>query len=205
MEDAFLPVVLISRVFGTFSHSRQNSVLQTCHKIYCFIVCGLLSLLTIQVVQEINGNNKNEDQQETPSENMILKYCALIFAYFTFLFNWIVLYLTIFRSFRVVELVNELKAIAANMKCEESVSKKVNTFLIKYIVVFVAGTLLCLYQELATWKEELQYNNRIIITFSASIRMIWQEIQLTTFAHTTCLLLRKINTRIEVKADSKRA
>jgi hypothetical protein len=198
MEDAFSPVVLISRVLGTFSHGRGNSVLQTCHKIYCFVLCCLLSYLNIQVVQEI--------QEQSQSENQILKYCALIFVYFAFLFNWIVLHLALFRSSQIVELVNELKAITRNLKCEECISKKSRTFLQRYLVVFVAGTLLCLYQEMTTWKEEVfQYNNRIILNFSSTIRMLWQEIQLTTFAYTTGQLLKEINTRIEVIAVSKNA
>jgi hypothetical protein len=199
MEQAMLPLLLVSKLFATACQSQENSVLRALHKIYCVVAWCFLNYVNVQVLQEEQEKIKTEAQQGTKSENIIISYGALIFAYFSFLFNSIALYLAIFGSSKIDGLLHELKFIAVNLKCEVRVAKKVNGFLIRYIVVFITGTLLCLYQELSTWKEELQYNNRLILAFASTARMVWQEIQLTTFAYTTCLLLREINSNIAVR------
>lgn len=200
MEGAFYPVLLLSKVFATFCHSPKNAVLLKIQKIYCFVVWCALTYVIVQVIQEMHILNQTETRK---SENVIIRYCALVFAYFLILFNLIVCYLALFRSSKIVEIVKELNFIARSLKCKEIVSKKTKAFSMKYISALIGGTLLCLYQELATWKEELHYNNRLAVTFTSSFRMIWMEVQVTTFAYSTGILLREINTRIEVRVDSK--
>lgn len=199
MEQALMPVLFVSNVFATFSQTHKNSVLRALHKMYCVVAWYFLNYVNVQVVREEKGKIQTEAQQQTKSENIIISYGALIYSFFIFVFDSIVLYLALFGSSKIDGLVNELKFIAVDLNCEAHVAKKSNTFLMRYIVVFILGTLLCLYQEYSTWKEELQYNNRLTMAFASTSRMIWQEIQLTTFAFTTGLLLREINSRIAVR------
>lgn len=192
MESAFFPMLLLSRVFATFSHSRENIFLQSCHKLYCFVVCGYLSYVNVQLLQEMQGTNNT-------GENVISKYCSLIFSNFALLLNWLSIYRAFFNSAQIVELIKELTTIAVSLKCEHRVAKNTKVYLMKYMAVFVAGTILCLRQELSTYEEVFQLYYRIIISFSSTIRIVWYEIQVTTFAYTTGLLLSEINIRIAVR------
>jgi len=198
MEQAVLPMLLVSNVFATASQTHQNAKLRALHKIYCVAAWCFLNYVNFQVVREEQGKIKTEAQQETKSENIIITYGTLIYSYFIFAFDSIVLYFAVFGSSKIDKLLRELKIIAVDLKCEVRVAEKVNTFLIRYIVLFVAGFSLGLHQELSTWKDELQYNNRLFMSFSSTARLVWHEIQLTTFAYITYLLLREINSTLAV-------
>ena len=192
MEQVTLPMLLVSKVLGTVCQTQPNSV-RALHKIYCVAVWCLLNYVSIQVVQEERRKIISEELQTTTSENIIISYSSLIFTYLIFVFNGIALYVAIFGNNKLDGLISKLKMIAEDLKCEVRVAKKACAFLTRYIATFIAGTLLCLYQEFATWKDELRYKNRLILEFASTTRMVWQEIQLTTFAYTTCLLFKEIN------------
>jgi hypothetical protein len=198
MEEALSPVFKISRVLATFGHTHKSPVLQMFHKIYCFAVWCFLNYANIQVVKQMHKKLETKAQHESKSENVIINYGAIIFFYFVPLFNWIVLYLALFGSNKIDQLVTELKIIAEDLNCENRVAKNTKVFLLKYIAVFATGLFLCIRQDLLIGKKKLRYNNRVMVIYSSMARMIWQEIQLTTFAHITEQLFKEINTHIEV-------
>jgi hypothetical protein len=202
MEEALSPVFKISRVLATFVHKQKSPIWQMLHKIYCFTVWCFLSYANIQVVKQMHKKLETKAQQESnnKSENIIYNYGALLFLYFVLLFNWIVLYLALFGSNKIDGLVAELKTIAVELNCENRVAKNTKVFLLKYIAVFVTGIFLCFHQDLSVLKKDLRNDNRLMVIYSSMARMLWQEIQLTTFAHITEQLLKEINTRIEVSA-----
>jgi len=162
---------------------------------WCFI-----NYSNIQAVQEMQGKLEAKTEQESKTQNIIISYGALLYFYLVFLFDWIVLYLALFGNNKIDKLVAELKAISVDLNCENRVAEKTKAFLLKYIAVFATGILLCVRQDFAIWKQGLHYNNRLMVLYSSMARMIWQEIQLTTFAHVTGQLFKEINIRIEVSA-----
>jgi hypothetical protein len=200
MEEALSPIFKTSRVLATFGHTHKSPVLQTLHKMYCFAVWCFITYSNIRAVQEMQGKLEAKTEQESKTQNMIISYGALLYFYLVFVFDWIVLYLALFGKNKIDILVAELKTIAEDLNCENRVAEKTKAFLLKYIAVFATGILLCIRQDFAIWKQGLHYNNRYMVLYSSMARMIWQEIQLTTFAHITGQLFKEINTRIEVSA-----
>jgi hypothetical protein len=162
---------------------------------WCFV-----NYSNIQAVQEMQGKLEAKTEQESKTQNIIISYGALLYFYLVFLFDWIVLYLALFGNNKIDKLVTELKAISVDLNCEKRVAEKTKAFLLKYIAVFATGIMLCVRQDFAIWKQGLHYNNRLMVLYSSMARMIWQEIQLTTFAHVTGQLFKEINIRIEVSA-----
>jgi hypothetical protein len=199
MEEALSPVFIISRVLATFGHTFKRPILQTINNIYCFAVWCFLNYANILVVQEMYEKLETKAQHESKSENIIISYGALIFFLSVFVFNWIVFYLALFGGNKIDGLVAELKIIAVDLNCEDRVAKNTKVFLLKYLAVCVTGILMCVHQDLLTTKKDLHYNNRFMVIYSSMARMIWQEIQLTTFAHITGQLFGEINSRIKVK------
>jgi hypothetical protein len=196
MEEALSPVFIISRVLATFSHTFKRPILQTINNVYCFAVWCFLNYANFLVVQEMH----EKLEKTSKSENIIISYGALIFFLFVFVFDWIILYLALFGGNKIDRLVAELNIIAVDLNCEDRVTKNTRVFLHKYIAMFAIGIFLCIRQDFLTTKENLHYNNRFMVIYSSMARMIWQEIQLTTFAHSTGQLFEEINSRIKVSA-----
>jgi hypothetical protein len=200
MDGALSPIFNISRVLATFGYTHKSPVLQTLNKIYCFAMWCFLNYANIQVVRKMYKKLEAKAQQGSKTENIIINYGALIFFLFVFLFNWIILYLTLFGSNKIDGFVAELKTIAADLNCEQKVAKNTRVFLLKYIALFAISIILCVHQDLSIWNQDLHFDNHLLVVYSSMARMIWQEIQLTTFAHITEQLLKEINSRITVSA-----